>query len=637
MTELAFVMSPKQNWFFKELVAAIRDELDRQGIPSSLHTDGFPPPQGDRVYVLVPPHEYAALEGAHALPGDDVLCRTIFLCAEQPHTVHFRQNLELAERAGAVFDINRAAVARFQEAGITTRHFQLGYTPTWDRFDPDRVRDIDVVFLGCRTQRRLKYLNRYARVLSRWNCHIQISDNSRPNIDGSTSFLANEKWDLLSRAKLVINLHQSERRYFEWLRVVDAIHCGAVIVSEHSTEVEPLEPGNHLFTGRPESLALIADALLRDDARISRTRAEAYSFIRSSLPMARSAAALAGAARILVAQPLPRRIATAVRRTAGHPKPPDPFPPPTPKVRTEADLVRRELKEIRLSQMDIMRQLAGLQHRFDARNGGREIRSIERAYETDAWRARRSVTVTVLTALYNQGHLLGSMLDSVVRSEFRDFELVVVDDGSTDGSGEAAKSWMRSHGDIPALLVRHTVNRGLGAARNTALAFARGRYCLVLDADNEIYPRCIPALMWTLETDTEAAFAYPILETFGAVEQYISRGHDAFALVSHLGWEPRRLRIGNYIDALAMIRTQVLRELGGYTTDKRCHGWEDYDLWCAAAERGFRGRLVPQMLARYRVSPTSMLSLTDFSPTTALHAMIERHPELMAEEAELAR
>jgi glycosyltransferase involved in cell wall biosynthesis len=281
-----------------------------------------------------------------------------------------------------------------------------------------------------------------------------------------------------------------------------------------------------------------------------------------------------------------------------------------------------------------MRQLAQLQHHLEARNGGQEVRSLERAHETVAWPARRSVSVTVLTALYNQGHLLGSMLDSVDRSRFRDFEVVVVDDGSTDGSGEAASSWMQAHENIPALLVRHTVNRGLGAARNTALAFARGRYCLVLDADNQIYPRCLEALVEALETDGDAVFAYPILETFGAVGLYVARAESAYALVSHLGWEPRRFRVENYIDALSLIRTQLLRELGGYTTDKRCHGWEDYDLWCAVAELGLRGRHVPQILARYRVSPTSMLSLTDFSPTTAIQAMIERHPRLMAEAAD---
>jgi GT2 family glycosyltransferase len=167
------------------------------------------------------------------------------------------------------------------------------------------------------------------------------------------------------------------------------------------------------------------------------------------------------------------------------------------------------------------------------------------------------------------------------------------------------------------------------------LAFARGRYCLVLDADNEIYPRCLEELVRALDTDPGATFSYPILETFGAVEHYFARSDRSYALVSHLGWEPRRFRVENYIDALSLVRTHQLRELGGYTTDRRCHGWEDYDLWCAVAERGWRGRQVPQMLARYRVSAGSMMSLTGFSMTSAMQAMIERHPQLMSESADL--
>jgi glycosyltransferase involved in cell wall biosynthesis len=238
--------------------------------------------------------------------------------------------------------------------------------------------------------------------------------------------------------------------------------------------------------------------------------------------------------------------------------------------------------------------------------------------------------VSELTGLYNHRDPIRSTLDSVERSRFRDFELIVVDDGSTDGSGDEVQAWMRAHPYVPAQLIRHTVNGGVGAARNTALAFARGRYCLVLDADNEIYPRCLDALVWALDNHQDAMFAYPILETFGAVDDFAAAG--GLPLVSYFGWDPRRFRAANYIDALALIRAQQLRELGGYTTDVRCHGWEDYDLWCAVAERGWRGHRVPQILARYRTSPNSMLlAFTSSSETVAKRAIIDRHPHLMAE------
>lgn len=276
MPELAFVMAPEQNWFFRELVAALRDELDRQGVSSSLTIGGFPAPRSDRVYVLVPPHEYAALQGRDALPSAELLDRTIFICAEQPGTAYFDANVDLARSAGAVFDISARSARILRRAGIAADPLALGYTPRWDHFDPGRERDVDVVFLGCHSSRRAELLNAYAPTLARFNCYLQLSDNSRPNADGSTTFLAGDKWGLLARAKLLINLHVGEEPYFEWLRALDALHCGAVLLSEHSSDVAPLVPGRHLFLGHAESLALMAEALLDDPERLARVRADAH-------------------------------------------------------------------------------------------------------------------------------------------------------------------------------------------------------------------------------------------------------------------------------------------------------------------------------------------------------------------------
>ena len=263
MPELAFVMSPKQNFFFRELVAAIRHELDAQGIRSSLH-ERFPEPHPDRVYVLVPPHEYVALEGPDSLPPDPLLARTIFVCAEQPGTVHFEEDVKLAARAGAVFDINPRSVELFRHFGVGAQYLALGYTDLWDHYEPEREKDIDVLFLGSHSPRRVRFLSEYASTLAKYRTHIQISDNSTPNTAGSTSFVAEEKWDLLARAKILINIHQGDEPYFEWLRAMDAIHCGAVLVSEHSSGYEPLKPAHHLFFGDPASLAHRADRLLLD-------------------------------------------------------------------------------------------------------------------------------------------------------------------------------------------------------------------------------------------------------------------------------------------------------------------------------------------------------------------------------------
>jgi GT2 family glycosyltransferase len=623
--ELAFVMSPSQNWFFGEFVATLRYELEQQGVPSTVHTDGFPEPRPDRVYVLIPPHEYVALQGEEALPDDDLLRRTIFICAEQPNTVHMEQNLELARRAGAVLDINARAVASFRRAGIHARLLRPGYSESLDRFDADAERDLDVLFLGAHTRRRTKWLNRCARILARHNCYLLLSDNSRPNTGASTSFLADAKWDLLTRAKIVLNLHQGEEPYFEWLRVLDAIHAGAVVVTEHSSGMAPLVAGEHLVAATPESLPFVIDAALRDEARLQHLRLQAYERIRTWLPMAQSVSVLRAAAIEIVGRPIPAHPSLG-RKPTGKSRLPDPWTPAWSDGDADGAAVRRGLKDARLDLIELRRQVARLEQ--IVRSEGGELPGTQVVHESPAWRRASSPRVTVVTALFNHAEVIHEALDSVARSRSRDFELVVVDDGSTDGSRDAAAEWMRTHPSIQARLVRHAINRGLGAARNTAVDFARAPYCFILDADNEVYPRCLGILAWALDSMPEVAFAYPMLEVFGMIDAFVAG--DGEYILSALGWEPQRLRLGNYIDAMSMIRTERLRELGGFSTDRRLYGWEDYDLWCRMAERGWCGQLVPQILARYRASPSSMLSTTNLSRTMAVATVIEHAPRLMA-------
>jgi hypothetical protein len=279
------------------------------------------------------------------------------------------------------------------------------------------------------------------------------------------------------------------------------------------------------------------------------------------------------------------------------------------------------LKESRLAMLDVSRRLERIEH--SATSGG-EPSSVEIDARTPAWQGARP-RVSVVTALYNQGEHVGAALDSVARGHFRAFELVVVDDGSTDSSRQAVRTWMALNPDTPAQLVRHPFNRGLPATRNTAIAFARGEHVLVLDSDNEVYPHCLDRLVTALDEDLEAAFAYGILEKF---DDNGPRG-----LVSSLGWEPERLALHNYIDALALIRRSVLREVDGYTTDLRLYGWEDYDLWCKLASRGMRGAHVKEIVARYREAEGSMIDLTNISLEGAFATLRERHPALFAGKA----
>ncbi|HET9185114.1 MAG TPA: hypothetical protein VFN82_03130, partial [Solirubrobacterales bacterium] len=251
--EVVFTLARGQNAFFTDLAQALVFELELLGAQARVTDSEFPTARRGAVNVIVSPHEFRAMTGLAT--NSWALRRCVLISAEQPESVFFGRNLELAPHAGAVLDINQRAVRDYRAAGIAAEHLQLGYSAAWDRRPHVRERDIDVLFAGRASSRRERSLASYADVLERFNCHILLSDESRPSLAGTPNFLAGEeKLRLLARSKVLLNLHGDGEPYFEWLRIAEAISAGCAVVSEHSTDVDPLRPGSDFLSGRLEAL-----------------------------------------------------------------------------------------------------------------------------------------------------------------------------------------------------------------------------------------------------------------------------------------------------------------------------------------------------------------------------------------------
>jgi glycosyltransferase involved in cell wall biosynthesis len=168
------------------------------------------------------------------------------------------------------------------------------------------------------------------------------------------------------------------------------------------------------------------------------------------------------------------------------------------------------------------------------------------------------------------------------------------------------------------LLLGSDANRGLPGARNLGFGAARAPKVMVMDADNLVYPTALRRLADALDVDPMAAFAYCTLEEFGT----------RTGLRSAMGWHVPWLCEGNYIDAQAMIRRSAWERMGGYRTDERMFGWEDWDFWLRIAVDGGHGVHVPQVLGRYRTQPESMLAMTNLVADEMLGDLKVRYPEL---------
>ena len=199
--------------------------------------------------------------------------------------------------------------------------------------------------------------------------------------------------------------------------------------------------------------------------------------------------------------------------------------------------------------------------------------------------------VVVVIPLFNRAPFILDCLRSVVDQTLKRISVVIVDDGSTDDGPKLAVDFLRRHANrfCSARIVRHLRNRGLSMARNSGIAWSAGPLVFMLDADNRLRPPALARLKSALEIDG-ADFAYSQLFIFG-VETGVGEADI---------WDVDRLRYGNKIDAMAMVRRSALSRSGGYRVVTDDHSFEDYDLWCRFFTLGMRGVFVPELLCEYR-------------------------------------
>ena len=201
-----------------------------------------------------------------------------------------------------------------------------------------------------------------------------------------------------------------------------------------------------------------------------------------------------------------------------------------------------------------------------------------------------SPKVSVVIPVYNRERYLAEAIDSVLAQTLTDFELLVVDDGSSDRSLEVAESYR----DPRIRVVRHERNRGMSAARNTGIAEARGRYLAFLDSDDMAYPNRLAL---------QAAFLdrHPDIAAVGAWIDWMDASGHPLGRVKRkaVAWDDiaaQSLFRPGIQDAAAMARTDILRR---FPHDERYRIGADFDLWVRIAAAHKLANL-PRVLVRCR-------------------------------------
>lgn len=211
-----------------------------------------------------------------------------------------------------------------------------------------------------------------------------------------------------------------------------------------------------------------------------------------------------------------------------------------------------------------------------------------------------SPEVSVLMPVRDAEATLPEALVSLERQTFEDFEVIVVNDGSSDGSAGILDRWTAR---LPALRVLDTPGRGIVPALRLALSEARGRYVARMDADDRCTPDRIALQRDRLEDEPKVGIVGSLVRIFP--EEIRREGLTVYeewinSLVTHQEIQRDLFVECPIAHPSMMMRREEAIALGGYTDP----GWaEDYDLLLRYAEHGYRFAKVPEVLLEWREGP----------------------------------
>ena len=215
----------------------------------------------------------------------------------------------------------------------------------------------------------------------------------------------------------------------------------------------------------------------------------------------------------------------------------------------------------------------------------------QRVGDRDPGGAARDPKVSVVIPAYNTARFLPEAIESVLGQTFTSYEVIVIDDGSTD----ATVSIARSFGERVRCLRQE--NQGPSAARNHGIAAARGEFVAFLDSDDRWEPEMLAEQLAAFAADPEAGLVFTnCINTDGEVLLPVDCSAQRTA---HSGRVFHHLLRENFvITSTVMVRRACLAATGGFDPALRVS--EDFDLWVRIA-RLFPLRFVPRSLARYRI------------------------------------
>ena len=192
--------------------------------------------------------------------------------------------------------------------------------------------------------------------------------------------------------------------------------------------------------------------------------------------------------------------------------------------------------------------------------------------------------VSILMPIYNYGNRINQTLNSVFNQDYTNFEIILVDDGSTD---EFVKMKLKQLENVDKIKVVYKENGGPSSARNEAFRHSKGEYILPLDSDDMILEGYIRNCVNILTKNKDISPVYCDTHHVGQTQGVEKRPE----------WSKERLLQGPFIVNCSMFHRESFEKVNGY--DEEMIGWEDYDMWIRMMKEGYVGKRIPKPLFVY--------------------------------------
>ncbi|MGB7710056.1 MAG: glycosyltransferase [Microcoleus sp.] len=275
-----------------------------------------------------------------------------------------------------------------------------------------------------------------------------------------------------------------------------------------------------------------------------------------------------------------------------------------------------EYQNIDLNQLAIVHPKIYFYSLQAARNSAQNLHS-ENVKQVAAPQLEKQPLISVIIPCYNQSHFLPQAVTSVINQTYKNWEIIIINDGSLDTTSTVAKKLIAANPQHKIRLVEQA-NQGISMARNTGTAAAKGEYIMPLDADDILAANALICLLEICLKSKVPCVAFGSYQLFGTENRTVP-SYDLYS--------PENIKQSNMIHPSSLYHKSVLDLVRGYKSEMK-EGYEDWEFWVNCHKHSIPFLGTREIVVNYRRAHGSMLEKAQQYHHKLVAQIVSYNPEL---------